>query len=266
MRRGVLLTSEIETLVNQIMERTRSSPSPRGQRLAGILNVYRKWCLTDTYLLHAHLARASLETSDGAIVLDAGAGQQQYRWLFNHARYVSCDFGRGEEAWNYTGIDVLCDLEAIPYRSDHFDVCILTEVLEHLARPELVVKEVARVLRPGGRLYITVPFAFPEHQMPHDYHRYTSVALRRLAEISGLVPSEVVMRTGLAVFFAYYLDVAFDSWMNRFRCNTGSVSQNLCRAAKIIGRFVLSPIKAVLYWIDHESAICVGFNCVFTKL
>ena len=52
--------------------------------------------------------------------------------------------------------------------------------------PEAAVREMARVLRPGGRLLLTVPFSQPLHELPSDYWRFTPSALRLLAEESGL--------------------------------------------------------------------------------
>ena len=265
MRRDVQLTPEIEALVNRIFDRRSPAGTGGSPRLARVRNAYRKACFADTYLLSAHVARASVETPHGARVLDAGAGEQQYRWLFDHTEYVSCDFGRGDDAWNYSGLGALCDLEALPWATETFDVCLLTEVLEHLARPDRVMAEVARTLRPGGRVYVTVPFAFPEHQVPHDFHRYTSFALRRLAETNGLVADEVVMRTGLAGFLAFYLDVGFESVVGRLPERLSPAQLRLAAPVAKAGRAGLAATKAALYLADGDSGICVGFNCVFTK-
>lgn|GEM_PF-2493427 len=250
---GAPVTDEVARLANRIFERPRNgggAPAP-GRGLFRLKNWYRRTCLSDTYLLNAHVARAALETPAGSTLLDAGAGEQQYRWLFEHTRYVSCDFGKGDDAWNYRGLDVLCDLEAIPVASESVDTCLLTEVLEHLAQPEPVMVEIGRVLKPGGRVYVTVPFAYPEHQVPYDFHRYTSFGIRRLAEVAGLDPVEVRMRTGLGGFLAFYIDVTLED-----------------RAPKaLVGvcRLLTVPLKILLHATDREGGICIGFNCVLTK-
>lgn len=122
----------------------------------------------------------------GARLLDAGAGEGPYRPLFAHTRYVALDDRRGDAGWDYGGLDVVGDLRRIPFRDGAFDAVLCTETLEHLTDPQDVVRELARVLRPGGRVHVTAPLSFREHQEPHDYFRYTRHGLRLLAERAGL--------------------------------------------------------------------------------
>jgi SAM-dependent methyltransferase len=60
-----------------------------------------------------------------------------------------------------------------------------TEVLEHCPEPEAVLREVARVLKPKGTFFFTVPFLWPLHESPHDEYRYTPFALNRHLVNSG---------------------------------------------------------------------------------
>lgn len=69
--------------------------------------------------------------------------------------------------------DVVCDAAALPFAGASFDAAICAELLEHVPRPEAVLGEVARVLRPGATLLITAPFLYRIHGDPHDYGRYT---------------------------------------------------------------------------------------------
>ena len=84
-------------------------------------------------------------------------------------------------------LDVNVDLnEPLPLPSESFDVVLLSDVLEHIPEPRRLLGEVARILRPGGRLLLNVPFAYGIHEAPHDYYRYTRYALERLVGESGL--------------------------------------------------------------------------------
>jgi SAM-dependent methyltransferase/glycosyltransferase involved in cell wall biosynthesis len=58
---------------------------------------------------------------------------------------------------------------SLPFRSSVFDTAVLGEVIEHLEDPPAVLAEVARVLKPEGRVVVTTPFGF----LPHDDHRQT---------------------------------------------------------------------------------------------
>jgi SAM-dependent methyltransferase len=83
-------------------------------------------------------------------------------------------------------VDVECDLgEAIPLPDEYFDTVILSDVLEHIASPESIWHEMARILKPGGTVLISVPFFYWIHEAPHDHHRFTEYALRRSAEGAG---------------------------------------------------------------------------------
>jgi SAM-dependent methyltransferase len=144
--------------------------------------------------------RAAALAPAGGRVLDAGAGECIYRPLFEGRRYVSTDRGVGDAGWDYTQLDALADLERIPFRPGTFDFVLCTETLEHVARPGRVLSELARVLKPGGTLALSVPFLHPVHQAPHDYFRYTPYGLRHLMAEAGFDRVEVRASGG---YFTY---------------------------------------------------------------
>ncbi len=76
--------------------------------------------------------------------------------------------------------DVYADGAHLPFRDATFDVVVCLEVIEHVRHPESLVAEVERVLRPGARLWLSVPFLYPIHDAPHDFRRYTEYGLRQL--------------------------------------------------------------------------------------
>ena len=107
----------------------------------------------------------------GARVLDAGAGPGQYRQLFAHCDYKAQDFAREPgTAGKYTPLDYESDITAIPVPDASFDAVICTEVLEHVPDPVAALAEMARILKPGGRLLLTAPLASYLHQEPYHYY------------------------------------------------------------------------------------------------
>jgi len=83
-------------------------------------------------------------------------------------------------------LDYECDLsEALPLKSGEYDTVILSDVLEHVAEPDRLWSEIARITRPGGKLLMNTPFLHCLHEQPHDYYRFTAHALRRFAEKYG---------------------------------------------------------------------------------
>lgn len=92
----------------------------------------------------------------------------------------------GESLHNNRHIDHLYDLaQDLPFPDDSFDTIIFSDVLEHLPEPARIWAEMARVLRPGGKILLNVPFYYWVHEAPHDYYRYTEFALRRFATKAG---------------------------------------------------------------------------------
>jgi ubiquinone/menaquinone biosynthesis C-methylase UbiE len=117
----------------------------------------------------------------GFKLLDAGAGEQQYRQYCQHLNYVSQDFneysGTGNMegfqtgTWDISNIDIVSDIINIPEPDASFDAILCTEVLEHIPDPIAAIKEFHRLLKPGGELILTAPFASLTHFAP--YHYYT---------------------------------------------------------------------------------------------
>ena len=107
-----------------------------------------------------------------AKILDAGAGQSQYKYIFKRHKYFSIDTAIGEEKWDYSNLDIIGDICNIPIKDNVYDVIISTQVLEHVKEPEKLIKESYRVLKRGGSLYMSAPQGWGVHQAPHaDRHR-----------------------------------------------------------------------------------------------
>lgn len=122
----------------------------------------------------------------GQTVIDAGAGECQYKPLFGHVHYLAVDLCVGDENWDFSRIDINAPLHDVPLPDGAADVVLCTEVLEHVPNPHQVVAELGRLLKPGGSLYLTVPFSAREHQVPYDFFRYTQYGVRYLCEQAGL--------------------------------------------------------------------------------
>jgi len=94
------------------------------------------------------------------VVLDAGCGSGR---VFQHrlAGRVRCVIGVDvtDEPRGNQNIDgaAKADLRSLPFRHGTFDLIVMSHVAEHLTEPEPVFRELARVLRPGGRLLLLTP-------------------------------------------------------------------------------------------------------------
>ena len=126
----------------------------------------------------AWLKKVLAELPSGSRLLDAGAGECPYKKYCRHLHYVAQDLakydGTGEVglqmgSWDTSKIDIVSDIADIPVQDASFDAVLCSEVLEHVSDPVVALKELRRVLKPGGTLIITAPFVSMTHFAPYHY-------------------------------------------------------------------------------------------------
>jgi SAM-dependent methyltransferase len=138
------------------------------------------------YLARRGLWREIREASDQLTgdILDVGCGTKPYRSLFNVRSYTGLEFDT-PVARRRNMAEVYYDGGSFPFAAEKFDSVLCNQVLEHVFNPDEFLREISRVLKPGGRLLLTVPFIWDEHEQPYDYARYTSFGLRSMLERNG---------------------------------------------------------------------------------
>lgn len=117
-------------------------------------------------------------------VLDVGCGRKPYREFIAARRYVGVDLDTAELR-EMGEADLFYDGGRIPTGDAQFDAVLCSQVLEHVFAPAEFLAELHRVLRPGGVLLLTTPFAWDEHSQPHDFGRYSSFGLRHVLTAAG---------------------------------------------------------------------------------
>jgi SAM-dependent methyltransferase len=126
-------------------------------------------------------------------VLDVGCGEMPFRHLVAPgAAYTGIDVPAAGSFGMQRHAEVIeFDGTTIPFADNSFDAILCTEVLEHAVQPEALVAEMRRVLKPGGALVLTVPFAARVHHVPYDFHRFTRFRLEALfAGFTGVAIAE----------------------------------------------------------------------------
>ncbi len=149
-----------------------------GDRIISIYDIlgdFRNEEVRDKWVID-HLSRLS----SGKILLDAGAGEQKYEPYCRHLKYIAQDFGEyvpndimaglQSNSWDYSGLNMQCDIIDMPLDNEAIDVILCTEVFEHLKNPILALKEFSRVLKPGGTLILTAPCSCLTHMAPYFYY------------------------------------------------------------------------------------------------
>lgn len=130
---------------------------------------------------------SAIKTHASGLLLDLGCGNVPLYDIYKDliTDNICVDWKNTLHKNHY--IDYEFDLnEYIPLEDNKFDTILCTDVLEHIANPGLLINEIARLLRPNGKLILTVPFFYWLHEEPHDYFRYTKYSLQKYCINSGL--------------------------------------------------------------------------------
>ncbi len=120
------------------------------------------WLIAPTYPFnYAARIRRHLDPSR-QIVVDLGCGNHRI-----DQDVITVDL------FDYPAVDVVCDLDALPFQAGSIDGFVSRSVLEHVADPIGLIRQCRRCTRPGGMTIHLIPFLFPFHASPNDFHRYT---------------------------------------------------------------------------------------------
>ncbi len=177
----------------------------------------------------------------GAVVVDAGAGEGWYKYLFSHARYIALDYAVGDKMWDYSKLDCVCDLHAVPVRTSSVPFVLCTQTLEHVRQPQIVVSELNRILVPGGTLFCSLPFiGDAHHQEPYDFYRYTRYAVDDLFRNARFTDVRVSPIGGYNTLLVSLIQKGM------YRC----AERNAGRAAivRVPMRFLLSILLLLTRW------------------
>jgi SAM-dependent methyltransferase len=206
------------------------------------------------YLARSALYRAMRDyanTLDGRL-LDVGCGSKPYRSLFGVAEYVGLDIDSPVSRQRDVA-DVFYAGKDFPFEPGSFDAVLCNQVLEHVFNPDEFLSEIGRVLRPGGKLLLTVPFVWDEHEQPWDYARYSSFGLRALLEKQGLrIVSHRKLRADVSVLFQLanaYLFKVTERWPSPARLMLAATVMSSFTLLGLLGARLL-PDNPDLY-LDH---------------
>jgi glycosyltransferase involved in cell wall biosynthesis/SAM-dependent methyltransferase len=151
----------------------------------------------EQFIVHNAIERALrdvLEEFHG-VLLDVGSGTKPYSSFITSENkrvqeYVGLDLK--PEAGSQCLPDLIWDGYTIPFPDNAVSCAMATEVFEHVPDPEKLMTEILRVLKPGGRLFFSVPFLWRLHTVPRDEYRYTPFSLERHLKNAGF--SDIILR------------------------------------------------------------------------
>lgn len=206
--------------------------------------------------IRAELARLPA----GSLLLDAGAGSQRYRRHCAHLRYKAQDFGQydrdakagfsdasgGPAGYGYGPLDYTGDIWRIEERDATFDAILCAEVLEHVPYPIESIRELSRLLKPGGTLILTAPSNSLRHMDPYFFY----------AGFSDRFFERVLPEQGLAIEL---LEAVGDyyKWLLVEMARTG-------HSHSVFAKLMLAP--AFLYYLlkrpteRSTNTLCIGYH------
>jgi len=157
------------------------------------MGVIREWArllrrtpIHPQWLLGSRQVPHGLSSATG-VILDIGAAD---RWITAHlpatTTYVALDYPATGNEFYDARPDIFADACSLPIADRCVDGVVCLEVIEHVPNPAHAVMEIARVLKPGGRAWVSMPFLYPVHNEPFDFQRYTEFGLRRDVALASL--------------------------------------------------------------------------------
>jgi SAM-dependent methyltransferase len=184
---------------------------------------------------HQHLLTGNL--------LDFGCGAKPYQKLFtNITQYVGVDYmGEGHEHKGEK-IDFFYDGKTLPFETATFNSIFATEVFEHIFNLEEILIELNRVLKLKGKIFITCPFVWNEHEVPNDYARYTLFALESLLNKSGF-EIEIKDKSGDFILTISQMKILY--FNDHFVPRLPKLIRKICR-------HLITPILNNYYVIKHK--------------
>ena len=201
----------------------------------------------DRYFIRQSILKAinsSLTYFNGSL-LDIGCGKMPYKeHIFQNStikEYIGLDIENALLYDESVNPDFTWNGKTMPFENDQFETAFATEVLEHCAYPQIILKELYRVLKPAGVFFFTVPFLWPLHEVPHDEYRYTPFALTRLLEEAGFKNISIKATGGWHASLAQMLGL----WVRR---------APLTKRQKKYLSFIFKPvIKRLLKWEKYST-------------
>ena len=199
----------------------------------------------------------SCSLDNGSIVVDLGAGRGHYRPNFMRQKYFAIDIGL--EQSGFKGLDVVGDICRLPFARSSIDHVLCIEILEHIYDYEGFMMGVKEVLKPGGKMLLTVPLGLNVHMAPYDFHRLTRFGIEKMAERCGYDIQKIETRGGYFTFLAYHLK-AFP--MNLAGHRPGWAGKLVKSLLNPVFGYILPFLISKLDKIQKHEHTTLGYICI----
>lgn len=229
----------------------------------------------------AWIAKTIAQIPSGNSILDAGAGELQFKELCSHLNYTSQDLGQYDgvgnleglhtKKWDNSKLDIVSDITKIPVKDSSFDSILCTEVFEHISEPAKAIKEFSRIIKPGGTLIITAPFCSLTHFAPFYFaNGYSKYWYEKILDENGFMIKEMDFNGN---FFSYLaqeirrIPIIIDT------CHKADITTIRKITRAILGFFLkltMGVMFILLYFFSKDDSnsheiLCFGIHVVAVK-
>jgi len=131
------------------------------------------------------ISQKELTSIENSVVLEIGSGDSSLESLIGPSNQsLKLDYPKTNQRYTKKPA-IFADAAHLPVKDGSIDAVLFLEVAEHIPQDKKPIKEISRILKPGGLLYFSVPFIYPMHDQPYDYRRYTVHGINALLSEHG---------------------------------------------------------------------------------
>jgi SAM-dependent methyltransferase len=175
----------------------------------------------------------------GLRVLEIGSRAVNSNGVFRRA-FPQCDYV-GVDLHAGMNVDVVGDVHRLTelFGENSFDAVVSSAVFEHLACPWIVAEEIAKVLRPGGLVYVETHFSHSMHELPWNFFQFSHEGLKVLFNSAlGFETIESGVSNPLVARFSFAADeyLVGQQVINLY-CHSGYVGRRSASALQTTGNF-----------------------------
>lgn len=180
----------------------------------------------------------------GKIIINLGSGIKRL-----HPEIINLDI------FPFNNVDLVTDATKLPIRDNSVDMIITESTLEHIPDADRAIKEICRVVKTGGYVFISIPFVFPFHASPNDYMRLTAEGIKNKFRV--FEPLKIGSRGGpgsaLVTFLMYFLALPLSL-----------ISISLYHLASYFVMLILTPLRLLdliffLFPASNEASAMLYF-------
>ncbi len=182
--------------------------------------------------------------------------------MFSHTIYESTDFVDRNQIHSFVS-----NLHEIPKPSNYYDVIICTQVLEHVEYPQRVIEEFNRVLKPGGKLFLTAPQGWGIHGAPYHFFHFTNYGLKLLFENAKFNIVSINPRGGIFWYLGKRIRVlpSYIFKQNRKNLFLALLISPFYLISIPICEFIIPFLFFYLDKLDIKKDFTLGYECICQK-